>query len=61
MCDKVKSAMESMTMADRELLMMSFVEQLSVREIAEVLDVSEVSARSRLRRALERLGRMLPE
>jgi RNA polymerase sigma-70 factor (ECF subfamily) len=61
MCAKVKAAMELLSPADRELLMMSFLEHLNSREIAEVLGVSEVTARTRLRKALERLSRYLSD
>lgn len=55
MVQRVKVAMRQLTPEDRELLLMSFVERLHTREIAEILSVSVVTVRSRLRRALEKL------
>ncbi len=55
----VKTAMEKLSTEDRELLAMRFIEQLSVAEISQVLSVSRVTARSRLRQAIECLGRLV--
>jgi RNA polymerase sigma-70 factor (ECF subfamily) len=59
MTQRVKRSLDLMPPADRELLTMRFVEQLSVPEIAVVLEISENAARARVRRAIERLGRTL--
>ena len=55
----VKSAMEQLSAEDRELLGMRFIEQVSVAEISQVLSVSKVTARSRMRQAIERLGHLV--
>ncbi len=57
MMQQVKQALARMSAADRELLLMRFAEQLSIREIAEILTISEIAARGRVRRAIEKLGR----
>jgi RNA polymerase sigma-70 factor, ECF subfamily len=59
MACRVRDAMNKISSADRELLLMSFVEQLRTQDIAEILSVTSVTVRSRLRLAIERLGRFV--
>ena len=56
---KIRTAMEQLKPHDRELLVLRYLEQLSLREIADVLDSTEVAIKSRHVRALKRLGTML--
>jgi RNA polymerase sigma-70 factor (ECF subfamily) len=44
---------------DREILVLRYLEQLGVREIADVLEISETAVTSRHLRALQRLRRLL--
>jgi RNA polymerase sigma-70 factor (ECF subfamily) len=56
---RVQAALERLPERDRELLVMRYLEQLSVREIAAVLSVSEGAVKVRHLRALERLRGLL--
>jgi RNA polymerase sigma-70 factor (ECF subfamily) len=56
---RVREALQLLTPQDRELLLMRYLEQLHVAEIADVLCVGQRAIKSRLRRALERLHGML--
>jgi RNA polymerase sigma-70 factor (ECF subfamily) len=56
---RVKQALGELNEPDRELLLMRFVEQLKIREISEVLDISESAVKSRLARALQKLNQMV--
>ena len=51
----VQEALNSMDPVDREVLALKHFEQLSIREIAAVLDMSKAGAGSRYLRAIERL------
>ena len=44
---------------EKELVMMRFVEQMSVAEIAQSLEISEAAVKSRLLRTLEKLNRRI--
>jgi RNA polymerase sigma-70 factor (ECF subfamily) len=56
---RVQHALEQLRPHDRELLVLRYLEQLSLREIGEVLGISESAARKRHVRALQRLQRFL--
>ena len=56
---KMRSAINELSSEDREILMMRFIEELPLNEIAEVLMITDGAAKSRVRRALERLGKHL--
>jgi RNA polymerase sigma-70 factor (ECF subfamily) len=56
---RVKTAMAQLPESDRELLVMRYLEQLSSAEIAAILEIGESGARMRIRRALQRLSRLL--
>jgi RNA polymerase sigma-70 factor (ECF subfamily) len=56
---RVKTALAQLPEIDREILVMRYLEQLSSREIAAVLEIGEGAVRMRHRRALERLSRLL--
>ena len=51
----LRTCLEKLRPADRELLLMRFAEQLQIPEIAAALAISEAAAKSRTRRALESL------
>lgn len=56
---RVRSALEQLTDADRDLLLMRYAEQLKVKEISALLSLSEPAVKSRVRGALERLNQNL--
>jgi RNA polymerase sigma-70 factor (ECF subfamily) len=58
-CARVRGALEQLREQDREVLVLRFLEQLSVREVAAVLGVSEGAVKTRQVRALERLHALL--
>jgi RNA polymerase sigma-70 factor, ECF subfamily len=58
---RLRPALERLREADREVLVLRHLEQLSTRETAEVLGVSEGAVKVRLLRALERLRDLLDE
>jgi RNA polymerase sigma-70 factor (ECF subfamily) len=53
--DRVRGALDGLTPADRELLVLRHAEQLSTKETASVLNITEAAVKSRHLRALERL------
>ncbi len=57
--ERVQSALESLEPRDREVLVLRYLEQLTTKEIAAVLGISEAAVKTRHRRALERLRRRL--
>jgi DNA-directed RNA polymerase specialized sigma24 family protein len=56
---QVRQALERLSPRDREVMVMRHLEQLSIREIAAVLGVTEGSVKVRLVRALQRLHQSL--
>jgi RNA polymerase sigma-70 factor (ECF subfamily) len=58
---RLRSALERLAEADREVLVLRHLEQLSTRQTAGVLGVSEGAVKVRLLRALERLRDLLDE
>ena len=56
---RVQAALEGLMPEDREVVVLRHLEQLSHKEIAAVLRVSPEAARSRYRRAMERLASLL--
>jgi RNA polymerase sigma-70 factor (ECF subfamily) len=56
---RVKNALAQLPASDRELLVMRYLEQLSSRQIGDLLEIGEGAVRMRHRRALERLSRLL--
>ena len=58
---RVRVALDRMEPHDREVLVLWHLEQLSATEIAAVLEMTEAGVKSRHRRALERLVRILED
>ncbi len=52
---RMRHALDNMPWHDREVLVMRYLEQLSVHDIAAILGLTESGVKSRHRRALERL------
>lgn len=59
--DAVRTAIEQLPEAQREVLVLVFYHQLTGPEVAEVLDISEGTVKSRLHRAKEMLRRVLSQ
>ena len=57
---QVRAALERLPDADREVLVLRYLEQLSAREVGAVLGLSEEAAKKRALRALKRLRGLLP-
>ena len=58
---RVRQAIWEMKPADREILMLRHVEELSNAEAAEVIGIEPAASRKRLGRALIRLTRLLSD
>ena len=56
---RVRAALKALGPQDREILVLRHLEQLTMKEVAEVLRVTVFAAQSRYRRALERLHEQL--
>jgi RNA polymerase sigma-70 factor (ECF subfamily) len=56
----VQAALAELSEADREVLVLRYLEDLATREIAAVLDLSESAVKMRQLRALRRLRDLLP-
>ena len=59
--ERVRAALEALEPNDREVLVLRYLEQLTTKEIAAVLGITEAAVKTRHRRALERLRRRLDE
>ncbi len=55
----ISAALDRISESYREILLMRFVEQLSPREIADLLEISESAVKSKLWRALEKLQNLI--
>lgn len=60
-CGRVQKALAQLAEHDREVLVLRHLEQLSTREIAAVLGITEGAVYTRHLRALERLRKLLGE
>lgn len=58
---RVHAALGRLEPRDREVLVLRFLEQLSLEEAAATLDLSAEAVRSRQRRALKRFGELLDD
>ncbi len=56
---RVRTALEALAEADREVLVLRYLEQLSAQEVGAVLGVSESAAKKRALRALQKLRALL--
>jgi RNA polymerase sigma-70 factor (ECF subfamily) len=59
MQQRVRSALEELRPGDREVLVMRYLEHLSIAEISETLELNPNTVKKRHARALERLERLL--
>ena len=59
MHQRVRKALDRLPQWDREIIVLRFLEQLSIGEIAAALEISETAAKSRHRRALQRIRLIL--
>jgi RNA polymerase sigma-70 factor, ECF subfamily len=59
LCLRVREALNRLPECDRELLVMRYLEQLTTKEIAAILDTSDGAVRTRHVRAVERLRGLL--
>lgn len=57
----VRSALSRLSESDRQVLTMRYVEQMKIAELAELLEITEAAAKSRVRRALEKLDREIEQ
>jgi RNA polymerase sigma-70 factor, ECF subfamily len=58
---RVREALETLSGAEREVLVLRYLEQLSAREVGAVLGISEAAAKKRALRALQRLRAVLKD
>jgi RNA polymerase sigma-70 factor (ECF subfamily) len=59
--ERVRAALEALPEADREVLVLRYLEQLPAREVGCVLGLSEAAAKKRALRALQRLRDLLKD
>jgi RNA polymerase sigma-70 factor (ECF subfamily) len=57
--ERVRTAIDELRPPDRELLVMRYLEHMSLKEISEAIDITMSAARKRHTRALERLEHLL--
>jgi RNA polymerase sigma-70 factor, ECF subfamily len=57
--ERVRTALARLPAADRNVLVLRYLEQLSTADIAGVLEIGEGAVKMRHRRALDRLSRLL--
>jgi RNA polymerase sigma factor (sigma-70 family) len=58
---RVTAALDELRAADRELLVMRYLEHMTLQEISETLNVSLSAIRKRHTRALQRLEQLLSD
>ena len=61
LCDRMRATLNSLSPRDREVLVLRHLEQLSTREIASVMEITEGAVKTRHLRALQRLRNLLSE
>jgi RNA polymerase sigma-70 factor (ECF subfamily) len=59
--ERVRAALDELPEADREVLVLRYLEQLTAQEVGAVLGVSEAAAKKRALRALQRLRAFLED
>ncbi|MCA9260370.1 MAG: sigma-70 family RNA polymerase sigma factor [Planctomycetales bacterium] len=57
--ERTSVALKQLSRADREVVVLRYLQSLSTDEVAEIIGISPSAARKRLTRALERLARAL--
>jgi RNA polymerase sigma-70 factor (ECF subfamily) len=58
---RMRKCLEQMDPSDRDLLLMRYAEQLQIIELAAALQITEGAAKSRVRRAPEKLQQLLAD
>ena len=58
---RVRAALDQLPNRDHEILVMRYLERMSGKEIAEVLEISESAVKMRQMRALERIKTLLKD
>lgn len=58
---RVRTALDELGESDRTLLVMRYLEHVSLREISEIMEITLAAARKRHTRAIERLERLLTD
>ena len=58
---RVRAALQELAPIDREILMMHYLEALSLRDIAAILDIGEGAAKMRHLRALQRIRSLMAD
>ena len=56
---RVQAALSQLDARDREVLVLRYLEQLSIEEAAAVMEISQEAVKSRQRRALERFSQLI--
>lgn len=59
--DFIIGKLENLEPSDQEILTMRYINEMSIKEIAEILDLSSNNVSVRIHRALERLKKILDE
>lgn len=59
--DRIRIALDRLSSADREVLVLRMLEQLPVRQVAEIMNSSDAAVKQRQARALERMRRLLDD
>ena len=60
-CELVHAAIEKLSVLHREVITLRFLEEMEIKEIAEVVDCNEGTAKSRLHNAKSELRRIITE
>lgn len=60
-CHRLRLALESLREVDREVIIMRYLEHMSVRDIAASLDIGESAVYSRMAGAIERIRELLTD
>jgi len=58
---RVRAALDRLSAGDREILVLRHLEQLTAREVADILGLSEAAVKSRSLRAMQRLRDLLSD
>ncbi len=59
--DRIRTVLEALSPADREVLVLRYLEQVSAADVAAILHITEEAARKRVLRALQRTRKLLDD